>query len=491
MALGLLLLIGLQQTRDLLLEPRGVGWLGIMLWHGLAWPAFSWLCLERCAALAAARPLQDSLRPAPTQRTSNAGARPAPGRQEVPMRESERSYHYSADWSAQTVFVSAAVNGDIATLQRLLTEGMPVDTVDHEGVSAVLRAANAEKPQAVRCLLHGGASVGARDRSGRSLLHLVAAYPATLPLVDEVLARGVPIDDQFEGGVTPLMTALLRGHIEGARALLARGADPRVRDSDGNTCVMQMISGIYAFRSGHDHAPALALLEDLLAGGVDVHAQDRRGRTALSLAAGKGLGDVLAVLQRHGACVEHTDRDGLTPLQQAWSGEHPELLAQLLAQRVPIDFHSAVALGLAAEVDRHLAAEAALLERELAALRAVPLALAIRHQQPVMVRHLLARGANPNGRAPQAGMLACAVRHLPDPGILRLLIEHGAELEAADGDGNTALNFAARDDRLDLARILLEAGADPNARTERGTTVIHFARSEAMRDLLRAHGGAA
>ena len=489
MALGLLLLIGLQQARDRWLAPEDLSWLAILLWHGLAWPAFSWLCLERCAALAAARPLHDDPQPFETRRAAPTRARAKSGRKEVPMREPERSFHYSPDWSPQTVFVSAAVNGDVATLQRMLDEGTPADTVDHEGVSAALRAANAEQPQAVSCLLRAGASVSARDRGGRSLLHLLAAYPATLHLLDEVLARGVSVDDQFEGGVTPLMTALLRGHVEGARALLARGADPCLRDAEGNTCVMHMIGGIYAFRSGHDHSLSLALLRDLLALGVDVNASDRRGRTALSLAAGRGLGDVVALLQQHGASVQRADRDGLTPLQQAWSGEHAELLDQLLAQRVPIDFHSAVALGREAETDRHLESDPTLLERELSALRAGPLALAIRYRQPAMVRRLLARGADPNGRAPQAGMLACAVRHLPDPAILRLLIEHGAELDAADGDGNTALNFAARDDQLQLARILLEAGADPNARTERGYTVLCFARSDAMRELLRAHGG--
>lgn len=207
------------------------------------------------------------------------------------------------------------------------------------------------------------------------------------------------------------------------------------------------------------------------------------------MAAGKGLGKVVDLLQQHGASAQRVDRDGLTPLQQAWSGAHAELLAQLLAQGVPVDFHSAVALGLEAKVDQYLDDQPGLLDRELAALHAAPLALAIRHQQPAMVRRLLDRGADPNGRAPQAGMLACAVRHLPDPAILRLLIEHGAALEAADGDGNTALNLAARDERLDLAGILLEAGADPNARTERGYTVLCFASGDAMRDLLRAHGG--
>ena len=52
-----------------------------------------------------------------------------------------------------------------------------------------------------------------------------------------------------------------------------------------------------------------------------------------------------------------------------------------------------------------------------------------------------------------------AVRHLPDPELLRLLIAHGAEVDRGDGDNNTPLNYVARDNALDLARVLLDAGA--------------------------------
>src|SRR5690606_15767889 len=70
MAIGLLAVVGLQYLRDTLADPQGWGWLIMLLWHGIAWPAFSWLCIERCAALAQARdivhgaaPTADSAKP--------------------------------------------------------------------------------------------------------------------------------------------------------------------------------------------------------------------------------------------------------------------------------------------------------------------------------------------------------------------------------------------------------------------------------------------
>jgi len=86
--------------------------------------------------------------------------------------------------------------------------------------------------------------------------------------------------------------------------------------------------------------------------------------------------------------------------------------------------------------------------------------------------------------------LHSAIRHLPDPAILRFLIDRGADVEAVDGDLNTPLNLAARSGRIDLATLLLDAGADPNARTDRGVPLLEFAASDEMRALLRSRGAA-
>ena len=498
LAIGLLVVAGLQYLRDTQADPQGWGWLLMLIWHGLAWPAFSWLCIERCAALAQAR--EAAVRAAPPTKpakgpfTRRSGPPPRPSpvtthASEPAMSERPNTHHYSEDWSRDEVFLSAAVNGDVAKLREMVSAGMPVDTRDQYGVTALLRAANAEKPVAVRYLLEAGASPLARDQSGRSVVHLLVAYPATLPLLDLVLGLGLTLDDQCEGGDTPLMTALLRGHLAGARALLDRGADPCIRDRHGNTSVMKMLSGIYAFRNGEEQDDAVQLLEELLQRGVDAKATGEYGRTALSIAASKGLRRAVALLRRYGADGEATSSDGLTPLQQAWSGSHEPLLSELLAQGARVDFHTAVATGRTAEVKAWLEQDPELVNRELLALRSAPLAIAIHRGDARMVQLLLEHGADANGRDPVCGALANAVRHLPQPDVLRLLIDYGARLDAGDGDGNTALNFAARDDRLDLARVLLDAGANPNAATERGYTVLQFARSNAMRELLRQHGG--
>jgi ankyrin repeat protein len=71
---------------------------------------------------------------------------------------------------------------------------------------------------------------------------------------------------------------------------------------------------------------------------------------------------------------------------------------------------------------------------------------------PELTRVLLDAGANPND-----GESLYHATEAEDPACLRLLLEHGAETS-----GTNALAHSLDEDRLEHVRLLLEAGADPN-----------------------------
>ena len=80
------------------------------------------------------------------------------------------------------------------------------------------------------------------------------------------------------------------------------------------------------------------------------------------------------------------------------------------------------------------------------------------------VRRCLARGDEVDGRGGVNNMtpLMWAAQH-KDPTVLLLLLHHGADMEACDDIGETALYQAARHDRVNCVRVLTALGADINA----------------------------
>ena len=75
--------------------------------------------------------------------------------------------------------------------------------------------------------------------------------------------------------------------------------------------------------------------------------------------------------------------------------------------------------------------------------------------------------------------------------IMKLLMSHGANVNAQDADGQTALIDAAMlPDRLEKVALLLKGGANPKLRDKKGEDALyyaeHYANSPTVRLLKRA-----
>lgn len=76
-----------------------------------------------------------------------------------------------------------------------------------------------------------------------------------------------------------------------------------------------------------------------------------------------------------------------------------------------------------------------------------------------------------------------AAAAMGDPGVIGLLLDRGAEIDARDDAGWTPLHLAARLGRAEVASFLLERGADPHARNADGHTPLEVALgNERLRD---------
>ncbi len=92
------------------------------------------------------------------------------------------------------------------------------------------------------------------------------------------------------------------------------------------------------------------------------------------------------------------------------------------------------------------------------------------------LRILLARGADVNA-ANKEGETALMVAALEGrTEMVRFLIERGADLEARDVVGATALLYAALGGSLDTIKLLIEKGANLDAKTGDGQTALSISR---------------
>jgi ankyrin repeat protein len=68
--------------------------------------------------------------------------------------------------------------------------------------------------------------------------------------------------------------------------------------------------------------------------------------------------------------------------------------------------------------------------------------------------------------------------------VATLLLDHGAQVDAAGPNGKTALMFAAMFNRADIARLLLARGADPFRLDADGVSMLEAARKMGAPDTM-------
>jgi ankyrin repeat protein len=155
---------------------------------------------------------------------------------------------------AEQALHQSAFDGKLEAVQFLVSEGVPVDTIDPENHTALMWAAFNGHTPVVRFLLERGAKLDATDVNGRTALLFASSGPFP-DTVEFLLKKGAEVNAQGKReGFTALMTAAAEDQLDVVRTLLLYGADPGLKDVDGDTAE--------SFARQKGHSQVVELLND-------------------------------------------------------------------------------------------------------------------------------------------------------------------------------------------------------------------------------------
>lgn len=166
----------------------------------------------------------------------------------------------------------AALEGDMTSLNLILSFELFVDFYTKDGVTALMKAAEGNQAEAMKFLIEKGADVNLTDREGNTLAHylvqnLTEETQANLNLIPETQITALNKLNQ-----TTLHTAAKKNNLFAVELLLEKGLDLNAKDKNGETI-------LFAFaRHGNEEAIAR-----LIGRGANGQVLNNEGKTFLDL----------------------------------------------------------------------------------------------------------------------------------------------------------------------------------------------------------------
>ena len=331
--------------------------------------------------------------------------------------------------------------------QVLINGGADVNSREETYGNTVLsECAKFGKHWGVEMLLEQSSlDVGAKNNLGRPAI-LIAAQNGRVGVVRTLLKHYPhPLPKDEKSGWTAVHLAVYNNESEVVKLILERRPDEPLDSLAGDTGSSTLH---LATREGN-----LEIVQLLLDGGADIHAQEKGGFTALQLAATWNFLSIAQLLLERGATCKKA-------LHYAAQYGHLEMADLLFSRGAELDAMAVMGTRGA----------------KLEAVMGTPLMYAAENGQLEMVMSLLNRGANihavPPGRPYMTAIYLAAQEDRS--AVVGFLIQRDADMNGPPGE-QSPLHAAARSSCLETARLLIDHGADMRKRAGYGLTPLHYA----------------
>ena len=376
----------------------------------------------------------------------------------------ERGADVRADDDA--AILSAAKNAAPETVRLLIAKGARVNATDKdsEGDTVLMQASSGASAATVEMLLSAGADINATNNNGETALIKAVSLDhryspnERLPIIDLLLKKGADVNARDRKGRTPLFHSVVQymseaggtiAHVEVVKFLLDRGADVRATDEQGDTVLLRAIS---AFRGSTD------IVQTLLAKGVPLDVQNKKGTSALMIAAGNGNENLLALLLDKGPDLNLKDNEDATALDYAVRDGQIKIAKILFAKSAR---------------SKHEYSESDL----IVAVSNGALLSAVTRNNLNEVKTLLGSGASieTRSRHNQTPLMLAVEYGYGGDEVTNYLIEKGADLNAVNSEGNTALMLAIGRNNGKAVTKLLAHGAAIDILNKDRQSALHLA----------------
>jgi len=385
-----------------------------------------------------------------------------------------------AEGDGTTALHRASYQDDLTQAETLIRSGANVNAATDLGVTPLWLAAQNGSEKMVARLLSAGANPNAALLAGETPV-MVAARAGKTAVVEQLIAKGANVNARGARRQTALMWAVAQQHPDVVRVLLAHGADLSLRSERWSQVMAVPPHGYLPYNKEIPAGDETALLfaaragdlestKLLLAAGANVDDADAWGVSAVTLAAHSGFDDVVDVLLEKGAD-PNAMKAGFAPIHEAIMRRDEHMVASLLAHganpNAPLQTWTPTRRS---SDDWNFAPEL---------VGATPFWLAARFTEPGVMRMLVKHGADPkfihHGDRMVEGRGEAFVHRLDVTTAVMAATGMGGGKAWAPLSPNT--REAREAATLDTVKLAVELGVDVNAANADGRTALDGAQA--------------